>query len=438
MLSVWQSFWQWCQESRIRRNSVLAAIITPTMGLLTSFLLKVHADLTWREAVSATVVLILGGYGDIFGGLKLDIVIPIWVQAVCFLTTAISLLFVLGVLSVIADSLLSAQFRFLDHRPPMPDQDHIVICGMGRVGREVATFLHQRQQSVVALTRSSDVSHQVPGIPMITGNFFESLAQVNLESAKGIMALTDDQLLNIELSLMAQGLFPLNEPHELNLVIRTTDPQFANNLMRLLPEAKALSAYSLSAEAFAGAAFGENILGLFRLKGHTILVTEYHIEVDDTLHHRLLSQVSYGYGVTPIFYQRKSDLRAKHKDPVQFLMPINDIRLNVGDRLIVLATITGLRRIERGELATPSPWKLTVLNPLNRGVLFEAARVIHNVTGCSLQTARSFLDHLPGHMEFKLYDHQAYELWQRLNDMKQLPTRLERLQSPQSQVPFLP
>ncbi len=421
-------FGAWCRETQARRNIVLAAMITPTMGLLTSVILKHRVGLSWQESISATLVLLLGGYGDVFGGLQLEQPIPGWVQAICFLTTSISLLFVLSVLGVIADSVLSAQFHFLDQRPSMPEQDHIVIFGLGQVGREVTKFLRQRQQPVVGVSQVSESETLLPTIPVITGNYFEGLTAANIKTAKGLMMLTDDQLLNLELGLMAQSLFQTDPARStIGLVLRTTDQQFSHNLTQLLPEARSLSAYALAAEAFAGAAFGENILGLFRLSGQTILVTEYTIEIEDTLHNRLISQIAYGYGVVPIFFQRSTDAYTRLKDPEQFLMPSDHIRLAPGDRLVVLATIAGLRRIEKGDLARPQPWQLTVLQPLNRGVLFEAARVIHNVTGCSLQAAREFLDALPGHMRLELYDHQAYDLWQQLDDMKQLPTRLERL-----------
>lgn len=39
---------------------------------------------------------------------------------------------------------------------------------------------------------------------------------------------------------------------------------------------------------FAGAAFGENIINLFRFNRQTVLVTEYQIEAGDTLNGLLL------------------------------------------------------------------------------------------------------------------------------------------------------
>lgn len=135
---------------------------------------------------------------------------------------------------------------------------------------------------------------------MLVGEPVMELAKVNLAAAKSVIVVTEDQMLNLEVALMArEAAQQINR--DIGLVVRTYDQRFSDNLRNLLPDAKALSAYGLSAEAFAGAAFGENILGLFRLNNQTILVTEYTIEADDTLVGELLSRVAYGYGVVPIF-----------------------------------------------------------------------------------------------------------------------------------------
>lgn len=115
-----------------------------------------------------------------------------------------------------------------------------------------------------------------------------------------------------------------------NLVIRMFGQDLSDNLAGALPNAQVLCAYGVAAEAFAGAAFGEKIIHLFRLNKKTILVTEYQIEAGDTLNGLLLPEAAYGYGVVPILYQKERE--------VARLMPSEDIRLAVGDRMVVLAT----------------------------------------------------------------------------------------------------
>jgi hypothetical protein len=164
-----------------------------------------------------------------------------------------------------------------------------------------------------------------------------------------------------------------------------------------------LCAYAVAAEAFAGAAFGEKIINLFHLNQKTILVTEYQIETGDTLNGLLLSEVAYGYGVVPILYQ-------KQQEPSR-LMPSEDIRLAVGDRMVVLATSNGLRRIEQGiGSITPKTWRIQVEKALTDDAIFEGANAIARISGCSLNMARDLMKNLPGTLRSPLYKHQAQRL----------------------------
>ena len=49
------------------------------------------------------------------------------------------------------------------------------------------------------------------------------------------------------------------------LIIRTYDQRFSDKVAQLFPYARVLCASALSAEAFAGAAFGESVVSLFPL-----------------------------------------------------------------------------------------------------------------------------------------------------------------------------
>jgi Trk K+ transport system NAD-binding subunit len=240
-------------------------------------------------------------------------------------------------------------------------------------------------------------------MPLIAGSLKESLAKANLNTAKSVVVVTDEEMLNLEISLMAYDANP-----ESHLVIRTTGQGLSENLARLLPTAQVLSAYAVAAEAFAGAAFGEEIIHLFRVNQKTILVTEYQIEANDTLNGLLLSEVAYGYGVVPILYIKEQEAPK--------LMPSEDIRLSVGDRMVVLATTNGLRRIEHGRnnfmLKT---WQVRVERALTAEAVFEGANAITRISGCSLTVARNFMNNLPGTLQSPLYKHQAQRLIRELS-----------------------
>ncbi len=55
----------------------------------------------------------------------------------------------------------------------------------------------------------------------------------------------DDEVANLEIALRVHA-----ENPGANLVIRTSDPRFSENIASLLPFARVMGAYALSAEAF--------------------------------------------------------------------------------------------------------------------------------------------------------------------------------------------
>jgi hypothetical protein len=148
------------------------------------------------------------------------------------------------------------------------------------------------------------------------------------------------------------------------------------------------------------------------------LVTEYRVVAADTLVGKSLGQVAYGYGVVPVYHQ---ELNAVH-DSERFLLPSDERVLGVGDRLVVLSSINGLRRIEHGDITPPDRWRLEIAQPFNPVDVHDCSSLLFRISGCDLDKARMLMAHLPGAMELDLYDHQAYRLEQELG--KQLPIRL--------------
>jgi len=96
----------------------------------------------------------------------------------------------------------------------------------------------------------------------------------------------------------------------------------------MLDNIEVINIYKIAASAFAGEAFGENIISIFHQESQTILVTECQITSNDTINGLLISEFSYGYDVVVILYQalfQKS-----------ILMPSDDFKLKAGDRIFRL------------------------------------------------------------------------------------------------------
>ncbi|MBW4615072.1 MAG: NAD-binding protein [Desmonostoc vinosum HA7617-LM4] len=405
--------WQKLERYQSLRLAIICSI---TVLLLWCFGTIVYClnypEINLIEAFYATAVLLLGGYGDLFGGVNFKIQpepaehMPGWLRLFSLGLTLTGIGFVGVLYALLTDTLLSLRFKFFSsYLPVMPQKDYVVVIGFNRVGQQVAALLQELKQPLVGISSTGINVDLLNKIPLIIGSIAEAINKVNLAKSKSIIVVTDDDMENLEIALMAHAQSP-----DTHVIIRTYDRRFSENIARLFPYAQVLCTSVISAEVFAAAAFGENILSLFHFDNQTILVVEYIIEVGDTLNGLLLAEVAYGYGVVPILYQKY------RRSPVK-LMPTDDIRLVAGDRLIVLANSNSLQRIERGELL-PRTWYVKVEKALAQDAIFDGANEISVISGCSINIARIFMHNLPGQLPMALYKHQALRLVRRLSKLR--------------------
>jgi Trk K+ transport system NAD-binding subunit len=388
----------WHSSSQTQKVAIVSGATISLLALLGTLLFRLnYPNLTAQDAFFTTAILLLGGYGDLFGQVKLELPIP-WALRLFSLLLAIAGTAFVGVLyALLTERLLTAKFQLLKRRPPVPKDDHVVIVGLGRIGQRTATLLQEMRQPFVGINSTELDPDILPDTPLLTGKLTTILAKANVQTAKSVIACTDDEVANLEIALTAREQNP-----DLNLVIRVFDPRFSKSIAQLLPYARVLNAYRLSAAAFSAAAFGENILSLFRLNQRTVLVTDYQITENDTLYGHSLSEVSYGFGIVPILYQ------SAQQDPEQW-MPSDDIRIGSGDRLVVLATLEGLRNVEQGKLAAKT-WRVRVTKALTQDAQFEGTMAIARISSCDIDTATHAMKTLPTTLPIHFYPHQAQRL----------------------------
>ena len=401
-------------EQSLSRVGAIAFTTAIVLWILGAVVLKTttYEDMSWARAISSGAVLLLGGYGDVFEGFG-PLKAPVWAMFVCLMITLTSILVVLGVFGLFAERLLNSHYSFLQRQPRIPSSNHVVVIGLGRIGQKVIRLLMDLKQPLVAVSEERHLALSGQ-IPMLVGNVLKELSAANVATAKSIIAVTDDQMLNLEVALLAAEQTSNRKLNRSFLpVVRTRSPEFSENLAALMPDAQAFCPYALSAQAFAGAAFGENILGLFRLSDQTILIAEYTIQLGDTLEGHQLAKIAYGYGVVPILRETKD----RQNQPVAVILPTDEQRLAAGDRLFVLSSINGLRRIERGEMTAPRRWQLSAEAPPTPEQIADTARLLTHLTNCNMTSARSFVQLAPAKtLEIDLYDYQAAQVVQRLKE----------------------
>ncbi|GJD19838.1 hypothetical protein RIVM261_047940 [Rivularia sp. IAM M-261] len=267
-------------------------------------------------------------------------------------------------------------------------------------------LLQELKQPIVGVNSTNIDQRILPQMPLIVGNSAEALTKANVARAKSVILVGDDNMENLEVGLMAHAINPNSK-----LVIRSHDSQFSDNIAPLFPYAQVLCGAALSAEVFACAAFGEKVLSIFHFNNQIVMVTEYNIETGDTLEGLLIAELAYGYGVVPILHQNLQNNSS--------LMPNYETRLDVGDRLIVLATSDALQRIEWGEML-PRLLQVHIEQALTRNAIIDGTGIIASITGCNISTAKDIMNHLPATLPTLLYQHQAQYLVRELSKVKVL------------------
>ncbi len=386
----------WGEATRAQQVATVSAVVLSSLYVLGVLLYKhQYGEISLHDALNVSLVLIVGGYDNVFGSLKLPFPIPPWLHLFSVLETVAGTIFIGIVYAFLTERVLSARFQFRGRRPPLPRANHVVLIGLGRVGTRVASLLAELKQPLVGADARDLDPETLPGVPFIRGSGVSVLGKVNVETAASVLALTHDEVANLEIALLANQRNP-----SCRLVIRTEDEQFSRSVSELVPHARAFGVHTLAAEAFAAAAFGENILNLLHVDGRTMLVTEYHVESGDTFDGVLFAEVAYGYGLVPLVHRSKGE--------VAFL-PGDDGVLRAGDTLVVLGTIEGLQSVEQ---RTPRErlWLIGVESALSQDAAFDGAMTIARVSGCDVGMARGLMAALPGVLAFPMYEQQAHRL----------------------------
>lgn len=224
-------------------------------------------------------------------------------------------------------------------------RDHIVVCGVGSVGYRVIEEIVRAGVSVVAVELDEESTFLPPvrslGVPTLIGDakLTETLAELNVERARCVVAATDDDVANLETALNAQALNP-----DLRVVVRIFDPDLAARVERAFDIHTCRSVAALAAPTFAIAAIGERVLATTSVGTGVLVFAQMDIEVDSPLAGAAISTLEGGPEGRVVLLTRGTQRTWR---------PSRETVLAVGDELVVVATRPGLARmLEDAETAS--------------------------------------------------------------------------------------
>jgi Trk K+ transport system NAD-binding subunit len=225
---------------------------------------------------------------------------------------------------------------------------HVILCGLGNVGRQIALRVHQAGVPVVAIdTGPSAPARRLAasiGARVIVGDARvpEVLREAGLADARAVVIATAEDLVNLEVALVADA-----EDPDVRIVLRMFNESIARELEGQFSRWKVLSLADLAAPTFVAAALSPDVVRGWRVpagpKG-TLLALAEVTDRDPT-------RIAEYPEVTPIYLRRLGG-------DVEFWPP-PDGALAPGDRLGVITSVERLREMAgvlRHVQPTPARW----------------------------------------------------------------------------------
>jgi voltage-gated potassium channel Kch len=250
-----------------------------------------------------------------------------WQRVFQVATTLSGILLVPIVTAVLVENTGSARRGSL--RPPSAGvRGHFVVVGLGNVGTRVALLARDLGIPVVCVERDENArgiatvrGHDIP-VVIGEGPVVETLRRARVDTCRAVLALTGDDVSNLEAALEAREINP-----EVRVVVRLFDDDFAAHVYGKVGNA---------ASAFAAALMGQEVLGTLSVYRHVLLLAEITVDEESKLLGQALRDIDSDGAIRIVALHRV-------KGPAYEWRPADHgHRLAVGDTVIVAATRAGL------------------------------------------------------------------------------------------------
>jgi len=235
--------------AEVRANLGLYALISGFAALLGLSWVFFHRaeKLSWLDAFYFTTrVMTTTDFGDLSlrqssPGVKLFGIL-VMVSAL----TLISLTF-----SFLVDRLLKRRAEIALGRRRYRLRDHMIVCGLGRLGYQIVEELLRRGERVLVIEQNQEnrfleiVRSHGAWVFVADASLPRNLRDAGVEKSACLLSVVDDDLKNLEIALNARSL----RPH-LKLVLRIFDHEIAGEIRDRLDIHFALSSSAIAAEQF--------------------------------------------------------------------------------------------------------------------------------------------------------------------------------------------
>jgi Trk K+ transport system NAD-binding subunit len=314
-------------------NRKLRIALFALLGLLvlTTLMFATAGHYTWTDAIYLTLL-------DAAGAAQPETTLSPVNKIGQVLVTVVGIALIPVVTAAVVDAVVGARLAGADVRLRRPVHDHVVVVGLGNVGGRVVSQLHDLGVPVICVERDEKApgvatARQI-GLPIVFGNAnrMETLRSAHIGTSRAMLALTSDDVTNLEVALHARAVAP-----ELRVAMRVFDSDFAERIQRNFG-INSRSVSFLAAPAFAAAMVERQVIDTIPVERTVLLVADVRVAAGSRLPGARVEEV-HQPGEARVIALRRRD--SEHLE----WSPPTDYRLCPEDRMVVLATRTGLGRI---------------------------------------------------------------------------------------------
>jgi len=379
---VWRTLAEMDLAVKVCTGVLVAVILASTVLFHLTLAKDAPADALYR-----TISLMATG-SDMRGG---DLPAGGWHKAYVSVLRLVGAAMTAAFTAIVTNYLLRARLGGALEMHRIPDSGHVIVCGLGNVGFRVVQELHRQDERVVVIERTRD-SAFIPtarrlGVAVIVGDatVAEVLRQAHTAQAKAVVAATSNELVNLEIALLARDL----NPHQ-RVVLRLTDPKLAQTLREAANVRLAVSIPDLAAPAFLAVLLGDRVRGVFLVAGRLLVAVEVVVPAGDSLlAGQAVRALAIDYALVPV------NLPGPDKAPRP--QPLN-ARLGAGDCLTLVIALADLQRllhrempprgyaVEATDCPLPTrPWLVQLLRTLQVSSAEAAQKAVEQLPVCLAQ-----------------------------------------------------
>ncbi|CAN5605019.1 hypothetical protein BH11PLA2_BH11PLA2_06230 [soil metagenome] len=291
-------------------------------------------DADWADSFYNTVCLVATG-SDLHGEHK-----PGWAKTFLGAMKLLGTGLIAAFTAIFTQYLIRARLGGALEARKIPDGGHVVVCGLGNVGFRCVEELLRLKHPVVAIESVNDnpfaATVRRMGVPVILGDATVPavLQQARANTAGAVIACTDSELVNLEVSLLVRELNPTQR-----VVLRLNEQDFAQAVRASANIRHAVSIPTLAAPAFTAALFGDRVQSLLTIGTRIFAVVELVVQANDPCFREMkLQNAMEDFRLLPLALKGKQI--------------VEGMSLNDGDCLTAILEVKDLLQLHKRQAST--------------------------------------------------------------------------------------